>query len=90
MRIEGTRVYLVIPNRTLGEDGPDPYIGGVDLYYELLLWIGMNQDGSRSESSPERLESFLSFLIPTETNLCRCQPRQTAATMLLYPRINLQ
>ena len=59
---------LGIPSRALGQDSPDPHVGGVDLHDELIVWIEMDQDGSSSEMFLELPESFLCILVPQEVN----------------------
>ena len=69
MRIERTRVYLGIPSRALGQDGPHPGVGGVHLYDELPLGVRMQQDGGGREPPLETPESSLGLWSPGEPHL---------------------
>ena len=50
MRVEGAGIYLRIPSRALGQNGPHSHVGCVDLHNELALRVGMDQDGGGGES----------------------------------------
>ena len=56
VRVEGARMNLGVPGRTLGQNGPYSHVGGVHLHNELGFRVWMDQDGSSCESSLEFLE----------------------------------